>query len=140
MHTIELNRDPDQASQGNAESTTFQNRGISSSSVSSPLRLGVATIAAEDGRFPTPAIDEATGDELNLWTFQGDAHVTLGPWPFMSAGQRVWLDVIDASGGFPIVANDAVTSSDLGKALIYPIDRDSLERLADDTALRFEPR
>jgi hypothetical protein len=135
MPTIDFNRDPDMAAQSNAESTTFQNRGIANSGVSSPLRLSVATIAAEDERFPTPAIDEAAGDELNLLTFQGDAHVTLAPWPFMSEGQRVWIDVSDTMGAYPVVSGYIVTGSDVGKPHSWPINRSILEGMANDTLI-----
>ena len=132
MRSIDSTQYADPASQGNQAATTLlSSKGIANAGTSSPLLLNVSKIAAEDGRFPTPAIDEATGDELNMWTFQGDAHVTLAPWPFMSAGQRVWLDLSDASSGFPIVSNYVVTSHDVGKTLTYPVHRSSLENLKE---------
>jgi hypothetical protein len=135
MHDIDLPHCPDTALEGNANSATSQHKGIAGSIISSPLRLGVATIAAEDGRFPTPAIDEATGDELNLRTFQGDAHVTLAPWPFMSGGQRVWIELRDALSAYPVVSGYVVTGSDVGKPLSWSISRSMLEGMATDTLI-----
>jgi YVTN family beta-propeller protein len=58
---------------------------------SQPLNLTVQAIPNEDGALPTPAIDGAVGNELNISTLLDGARTRIAKWPFIALGQKLWL-------------------------------------------------
>ncbi len=64
------------------------------------LDLSVLSIVDGDSRLPTPAIDGAEGNTLEVSKLQDDAKARVARWLLQAAGQRVWLfgDGINANG------------------------------------------
>ncbi|MBD9602528.1 hypothetical protein IB252_22195 [Pseudomonas sp. PDM10] len=58
---------------------------------SQPLNLAVQAIPNEDGALPTPVIDGAVGNELNISTLLDGARTRIAKWPFIALGQKLWL-------------------------------------------------
>nr|NLU58586.1 hypothetical protein [Pseudomonas sp. BIGb0427] len=56
---------------------------------SPPLEIQILDIDV----LPTPAVEQATGQWLDLNTFPGDAVATVEPWDFVEVGQACWLTV-----------------------------------------------
>ncbi|MFJ7108540.1 YncE family protein [Pseudomonas sp. NPDC098740] len=75
------------------------NRGGKRVASSDPLPLSVKPIAAEDPRFPTPAIDRASG-ELDVTNLLPTDQLRVAEWLGHTSGQPVWLryDGVDANG------------------------------------------
>ncbi|WP_146604228.1 hypothetical protein [Pseudomonas sp. 478] len=67
---------------------------------SQPLTLTVQAIPNQDGALPTPAIEGAVGNELNIGTLIGTENLRIAAWPLQLSGQRVWLryDGTDTAG------------------------------------------
>ncbi|MBP5946795.1 MULTISPECIES: hypothetical protein [unclassified Pseudomonas] len=59
--------------------------------ISDSLVLAVQTIKDEDGQLPTPAIDGAAGDELDVNALNEQARTRVPGWPFIAEGQTLWL-------------------------------------------------
>jgi len=51
----------------------------------------VQAIPNEDGALPTPVIDGAVGNELNISTLLDGARTRIAKWPFIALGQKLWL-------------------------------------------------
>ncbi|PZW88509.1 YVTN family beta-propeller protein, partial [Pseudomonas sp. 478] len=66
-------------------------RSGATSAPSQPLNLTVQAIPNEDGALPTPAIDGAVGNELNISTLLDGARTRIAKWPFIALGQKLWL-------------------------------------------------
>jgi len=62
------------------------------------LKLMVEAIPSVS--LPVPAVPEAdqATKVLDLNEFEGDAHVTVDPWPFIALGQTIWLTLTGPSG------------------------------------------
>ncbi|MGF6287693.1 YncE family protein [Pseudomonas silensiensis] len=82
---------------------------------SQTFSLNVLNIPEQDEALPAPKIPQASDDKvLDLNTFEGDASVTVEPWPFSAARQRVWLtctrpdgDVLNVLEAYQISAAEA---------------------------------
>ena len=75
-------------------------RSGATSTPSQPLTLPVQAIPNEDGALPTPAIEGAVGNELNIGTLIGTENLRIAAWPLQLSGQMVWLryDGTDTAG------------------------------------------
>jgi len=58
---------------------------------SKALPLTVLSIADGDRNLPTPAIDGAVGDELDLARLEDDAQLRIAQWPLQALNQNKWL-------------------------------------------------
>lgn len=68
---------------------------------SPPLVVQILDISV----LPTPAVEQSTGQWLDLNTFTGDAIATVEPWDFAAVGQACWLTVtgqLESGGGICI--------------------------------------
>ncbi|KAA0956006.1 hypothetical protein [Pseudomonas sp. ANT_H12B] len=76
------------------------NRGGGQAGKSPVVKLSVLKIADGDIRLPTPAIDGAVGNELDVTKMRLTDQFRVTGWPHQMAGQRVWLryDGFNASG------------------------------------------
>jgi hypothetical protein len=102
---------------------------------SPPLTLNVGDFSNGDVRLPMPAINEASGDTLDLRSFTGPAHANLPPWPLMAEGQRIWLRVTWPGGQIALLTGYAVTAAEVGRAITADIPRAQLEGLAEGTVI-----
>ncbi|WP_198391377.1 hypothetical protein, partial [Burkholderia ubonensis] len=108
---------------------------------SQPLDLNVG--ALPNSSLPTPVIDKATGNELDLASFTGDPKVTVAPWPFIATAQKVWLRVRGtlANGSADTIVlytASGVVSSEVTNGLSKAIPRARLEALKDNTDITVE--
>ncbi|AZL72819.1 Ig-like domain repeat protein [Pseudomonas oryziphila] len=107
--------------------------------LSDPTLLTITPIA--DEHLPTPAIPQAQANVLNLATFAGDARCTVAPpWPFIIAGQRVWLflEGRNANGGpqrIDLLDGAPLSATQVRDGLDQPVPRASLALLGQDTPL-----
>lgn len=90
---------------------------------------------------PTPAVEQATGQTLDLNTFSGDATATVEPWPYMALGQFCWLWVTgereDGSAySFQVLEGEPVSAEWLASGVNTPLARDALQSLADCSAFK----
>ncbi|WNZ81750.1 hypothetical protein [Pseudomonas sp. P108] len=53
--------------------------------------LNVQAIPEEDAELPTPTIDRAPDEELDLTDLADDARTRIAKWPLIAVGQKVWL-------------------------------------------------
>ncbi|MDT9673323.1 hypothetical protein F6R97_01395 [Pseudomonas sp. JV414] len=67
------------------------NRGGQPVAMSPSVKLNVLKIADGDVRLPTPSIDGAEGDELNVTKLEDDARTRMAAWLLIAAGQTLWL-------------------------------------------------
>ena len=76
--------------------------------LSFPTFITVSKIKDEDPRLPTPAIDGAVGNELDVTKMLVSDQLRVVAWPDQQLGQRVWLryDVKVESGEAPIFFED----------------------------------
>ncbi|MDH0747687.1 hypothetical protein N5D61_15210 [Pseudomonas sp. GD03842] len=95
-----------------------------------------------DSQLPSPDITQADKPTkvLNLATFSGDATTTLGKWPFIALGQRVWLHLAGEteSGGpqtIKLLDGKEITSGQVSAGLSETVPRTALEQLGQDTPL-----
>ncbi|MBC3208460.1 hypothetical protein HU755_16775, partial [Pseudomonas sp. SWRI111] len=58
---------------------------------SKPFVLAVLPIAHGDANLPTPSIDGAVGNELNVIQLADDAKIQIAKWPLQLSGQSIWL-------------------------------------------------
>lgn len=80
---------------------------------------------------------ESMPGALDLSTFAGDAEVVIDPWPFITEGQPVWLDMISDSSTQHILKAYPVTSIEVTEGINRPISRSLLEILPDGSLLEF---
>ncbi|WP_433885362.1 hypothetical protein [Pseudomonas vranovensis] len=107
---------------------------------SPPLVVQILDISV----LPTPAVEQSTGQWLDLNTFTGDAIATVEPWDFAAVGQACWLTVTGQleSGGeyaFQVLEGLPLTAEWLANGVNMLLVRDKLEQLADysDVQLHF---
>ncbi|CAN7323151.1 Ig-like domain-containing protein [Pseudomonas sp. GL-B-26] len=83
------------------------NRGGGQAGRSPVVKLSVLKIADGDMRLPTPTIDRASGQELDVTLLQATDQLRVGEWPGQVPRQNVWLEYkgFDANGR-AIVFND----------------------------------
>jgi Bacterial Ig-like domain len=103
--------------------------------------LPLTVSAIPTAQLPTPTINQAPDQVLDLSTFLGDATVFVAIWPLIAMGQTFWLSVAGtlangspwtwsaAPAGYPIGAIDVANG--LGRA----IPRTELETLRDGSNL-----
>lgn len=99
--------------------------------------ITVSKIKDEDSRLPTPAIDGAVGNELDVTKMLVSDQLRVGTWPLQQVGQRVWLryDGFDADGK-PIFFEDRQGEAhNTVEGLIRPAALDWLKTLKDGSAL-----
>lgn len=85
---------------------------------------------------PKPAVEQATGNALDLNTFAGDASATVIPWPYVALGQACWLwvtgELKDGSPySFEVLSGEALTEEWLSAGVNTPLPRHELQKLAD---------
>lgn len=102
--------------------------------------LHVMPYGDQDSHLPTPAIDQASGNVLDLATFVGNPVAKVAPWPLMTLGQRVWFEVrgtLDNGNPDTIVlyADHGVIDSELAVGLYTTIPRGRLEALKDGSTI-----
>lgn len=88
---------------------------------------------------PKPAVEQATGNTLDLNTFAGDATATVAVWPYMALGQACWLwvtgELEDGSPhSFEVLEGVPVTEAWLAIGVDAPLPRHELQKLADCSA------
>jgi hypothetical protein len=114
---------------------------------SDPLELTVLPLRQSALRESAPVIEEAVDGILDLTQFVGDATVTLGnresgvaAWPLIARGQRVWLRATgkrsDGSNWTQaLLSGHAVTSAEITSGCSAPLNRATIEDLADDSEI-----
>lgn len=88
---------------------------------------------------PTPVVEQATGNTLDLNTFNGDADCTVIPWPYSALDQPCWLWVTgvaeDGSAlSFQVLEGEPVTEAWLTGGVNTALPRRELQQLADCSA------
>ncbi len=103
--------------------------------LSETLELVVQPIAQE--KLPTPQVTEASEDVLDLTAFEGDAHVTVAPWPLIDEAQTVWLTVMGPEGVPTIKLLEAypITEPDERGGIKVAIARAELDKFEDGSEL-----
>jgi hypothetical protein len=100
--------------------------------------ITVSRIADGDTRLPTPAIDGAVGNELDVTKMLASDQLRVGTWPLQQVGQRVWLRYdagLDADGK-PIFLEDLIGApNDTVEGLTRPAPLDWLKTLKDGSVL-----
>ncbi|NWD52103.1 hypothetical protein [Pseudomonas gingeri] len=97
---------------------------------------GIAFVKLNKDPLPVPQVAQAREGVLDIRTFAGDAECTVAPWPFIQAGQKVWLQAVGSRRDgslFEIVLmqGEAITDSEVLEGLNRPLLREDLEQLAD---------
>ncbi|AQL39770.1 hypothetical protein [Pseudomonas syringae] len=86
-----------------------------------------------------PVIGQAPANLLDLVAVKTDIVVTLKKWPFMAAGQRVWLQGT-AKNGSPVEISvwtaRLVTDAEAKQDLVIPVARAEFDKLADGSLLQ----
>lgn len=88
-----------------------------------------------------PVVDQAVGGVLDLGVVKGDISVTIKRWPFIAAGQRIWLRIEGVGNdGNPVqiviwVAR-ALSVEDVKDGVKVPIERARLDSLKDGSEFR----
>lgn len=85
---------------GRGVTVGYQVRTAAGTTPSTTLPLTVSVIAA--GELPLPRLPVAAGDILNLDTLTADPFIEIAPWPFIAAGQRLWLELRGRVNGQPV--------------------------------------
>ena len=96
------------------------------------LFLAIPTFQADDPRLTAASFVQAYGTVLSFQAFQGDPTIVVSPWPFMAAGQRIWLTVVieDAGGNvsrLPVLAGDPVGEEFVDEGFEVSVSRQALE-------------
>ncbi|MHC8298120.1 Ig-like domain-containing protein [Pseudomonas sp. ZS1P83] len=101
------------------------------------LPASIGTIPNNHPSLPTPAIDGATGDELNVIKLQASDQLRVGEWPHQVLGQNVWLryEGVDANGSGIFLEDRKGEAHDTVGGLIRPVPLDWLKTLKDGSAL-----
>ncbi|WP_090201951.1 carbohydrate binding domain-containing protein [Pseudomonas asplenii] len=104
------------------------------------FRPGIAFVILNKDPLPVPRVTQAHQGELDIRTFDGDAEYTVAPWPFIQAGQKVWLQAVGTRRDgslldFTLMQGEAVTDSEVQKGLSRLLPREDLEQLADSSLL-----
>ncbi|WP_223544329.1 Ig-like domain-containing protein [Pseudomonas sp. A-B-19] len=107
------------------------------------LTLNVGGIADGDDNLTTPAITQASGDVLDLTTFEGDALITVAIWPLIAAGQKIWLRCHGTRQDgtphtIPLRTSSSVSAAEVVNGLSKVLLRLDLELFKHDTPLRIE--
>jgi hypothetical protein len=99
--------------------------------------ITVPKIKDEDLRLPTPAIDGAVGNDLDVTSMQASDQLRVGTWPLQQLGQRVWLryDGFDANGAAIFFEDRQGEAHDTVAGLIRPAALDWLKTLKNGSAL-----
>jgi hypothetical protein len=127
---------------GREVSVSYRVKRYTAEKPSDVLRLPVLPFGNPDKDLPHPAITQADGQTmtLNLATFTGNATTTVAKWPFILAGQRVWLRIEGETGSGGVYSitllNGAVLdSAQVSAGLSVPAPRAELEKLGQETRL-----
>jgi hypothetical protein len=99
--------------------------------------ITVSGIVDDDPRLPTPAIDGAVGNELDVTSMQASDQLRVVAWPVQQLGQRVWLryDGFDANGAAIFFEDRQGEAHDTVAGLIRPAALDWLKTLKNGSAL-----
>ncbi|MGY2221907.1 hypothetical protein ACW9IK_04375 [Pseudomonas gingeri] len=97
---------------------------------------GIAFVILNKDPLPAPKVAQAREGMLDIRTFEGDAECTVAPWPFIQAGQKVWLQATGTRRDgslleIVLMQGETVTESEVGEGLNRPLPREDLEQLAD---------
>ena len=130
-----------QASDGHGVQVFYARVRKGQSLLSEALKLVVMEIPPEG--LPTPVIPQVKEGLLNLHDFNGDAEITVEPWPGISAGQRYWLRAYgtDKEGGahtVELAVAEAVTSAEVAAGLKVFLPRSDLLLLRNYSELKVE--
>jgi hypothetical protein len=104
--------------------------------------LNVQAIPTEAAELPTPTIDGATDEEVDLTDLADDARTRIAKWPLIAVGQKVWLrysGIDENDNPYERLFYDGVTveSGDLNGLLpLAPVEE--LRTLKDGSKLRIE--
>ena len=87
--------------------------------------------------------DRASGDVLDLTTFEGDALITVAVWPLIAAGQKIWLRCHGTRQDgtphtIPLRTSSSVSAAEVVNGLSKVLLRLDLELFKHDTPLRIE--
>jgi DNA-binding beta-propeller fold protein YncE len=114
---------------------------------SEPLTLTIESVNVTDPNFPKPEIVEAYGtNAVDLRAFTGDAHIVCEPWPFIGAGQKLWLHVLGTGkDGNPKTVviegtGKTLTPAQIQNGLAYAVLRKDLELFEPGKELRVRLR
>jgi hypothetical protein len=96
------------------------------------LKLTVEAIPLAS--LPTPQITQASGGVLDVGALQGDADLTVQPWPFIAVGQKMWMRLEGSNNlDLPAWQEYEITSTGTQSTKV-PLGY--LEGLADASTLR----
>lgn len=89
---------------------------------------------------PEPVVDQAAGGTLDLDTTKGNVSVSIKKWPFIAAGQRIWLRIEGiGKDGNPLQASiwvaRALSADDVKNGVKVDIERIKLEGFKDGSEL-----
>lgn len=110
--------------------------------LSEPLALRVNTL--QPIHLPTPIVPEANGTAtLDMASFDGDAAVTVEPWPLIAEGQRYWIKVSGTlengtSYSFYPARALLVSAGEATQGLSSKVLRTELVKLKHDSSLSVE--
>jgi hypothetical protein len=102
------------------------------------LKLMVEAIPSESLPAPVvPEADQAT-KVLDLNEFEGDAHVTVDPWPFIALGQTIWLTLTGPSGvpTIKLLEGYVIRSGEITDGLNVAIKRAELKTFEDGSDMQ----
>ena len=105
---------------------------------SDDLKLMVEAIPSESSPAPVvPEADQAT-KVLDLNEFEGDAHVTVVPWPFIALGQTIWLTLTGPSGvpTIKLLEGYVIRSGEVTDGLNVAIKRSELKTFEDGSDMQ----
>lgn len=83
----------------------------------------------------------STPGELDLGIVEGNPVFRIPPWPLISAGQTVWLDLkysAPSSVLYPVIQGKKVTTTEASEGITYPVPRTELERVTHGTVIELE--
>jgi hypothetical protein len=84
---------------------------------SETLKLRIEPIPFDS--LPTPVISQASGGSLDVGALQGDADLNVQPWPFIAAGQQMWMRLEGSSNlDLPAWQGSAITDTNAQAARV----------------------
>ncbi|VVO11047.1 hypothetical protein PS718_03436 [Pseudomonas fluorescens] len=110
---------------------------------SESLTLAVQRIADGDAQLPTPAIDGAVGNELDVNELEDQARTRVTGWPFIAQGQTLWLRYFGTKeDGSPFshetYAGTVIPADGVPGGLLPLAPVDGLRELEDGSELQVE--
>jgi hypothetical protein len=108
------------------------------STPSETLDLYVSNFKDPENDWPRPSVPQATGNVLDLMTFNGDAKALVSKWSFIALKQRLWLSLegkTTRGGDYVIQMLDGVeiNTPQVGSGLNESLPRSELMKLGHST-------